>query len=66
MSERKIPQPKGGEGNREADQRYRKGVRETVDKTSPKERADKARDISKEELERARQAEKKGKSKARH
>lgn len=55
----------GGEGNREADRRYRKGVRKTVKDTSATERAEKARDISAEELEQARQAEEKGKSRAR-
>ena len=61
MSERKDI----GEGNREADQRYREGVRETVEETSEEERAEKARDLSEKELEHARQAEDKGKSRAR-
>ena len=55
----------GGEGNREADRRYRKGVRRTVDKTSDSERSRKARNMSKEELEEARQAEEKGRTRAR-
>ncbi|MEX2124604.1 MAG: hypothetical protein WD795_11990 [Woeseia sp.] len=55
----------GGEGNREADRRYRKGVRETVKDTSASERSEKARDLSREELEQARLAEEKGKSRAR-
>ena len=61
MTERK----QGGEGNREADQRYRKGVRETVKKTTESERANRARDISREELGELQQAEAKGKSRSR-
>ncbi|HET6565189.1 MAG TPA: hypothetical protein VFG52_07240 [Xanthomonadales bacterium] len=61
MTERK----RGGEGNREADQRYRKGVRETMKKTSDPERARKARDISTDELSKLKQAEAKGKSRKR-
>jgi hypothetical protein len=56
---------KGGEGNREADRRYRKGVKETVEGTTEEERSEKARDLSREELGKARQAEEKGKSRAR-
>ncbi|HUD95983.1 MAG TPA: hypothetical protein VMO24_00465 [Woeseiaceae bacterium] len=55
----------GGEGNREADRRYREGVSETVKKTSDEERSKKARDVSRDELEKARKAEEKGKSRAR-
>lgn len=55
----------GGEGNREADRRYRKGVDKTVEDTSASERSRKARDLSDEELRKARQAEEKGKSRAR-
>ncbi|MGH8196349.1 MAG: hypothetical protein ACREQ8_18435 [Woeseiaceae bacterium] len=55
----------GGEGNREADRRYRKGVRKTVKDTSASERAEDARELSAEELEQARIAEEKGKSRAR-
>jgi len=54
-----------GEGNRRADRHYRKAVRKTVEDTSPKERAEKARSISPEELEEARKAEEKAKQKAR-
>lgn len=54
-----------GEGNREADRRYRKGVRETVEETTEDERAEKARDMSPEELEAARRAEEQGKAKSR-
>jgi len=60
-----IEERKGGEGNREADRRYRKGVKETVEKTSEEERSKKARDVSREDLKKARQAEEKGKSRAR-
>ena len=56
---------KGGEGNREADRRYRKGVKETVENTSKDERGKKARNMSREDLDKARQAEEKGKSRAR-
>jgi len=54
-----------GEGNREADRRYRRGVRETVRETTEAERADRARDLTPEELEEARQAEEQGKAKKR-
>ena len=55
-----------GEGNREADRRYRKGVKETIEKTTPEERAKEARDMTPEEREAAQRAEDKGKSHARH
>ncbi|MDX1561912.1 MAG: hypothetical protein R3305_03255 [Gammaproteobacteria bacterium] len=54
-----------GEGNPDADRRYRQGVRDTVSKTSDKERADKARDLSDDDKSAAKRAEEKGKSKAR-
>jgi hypothetical protein len=60
-----IEKGKGGEGNREADRRYRKGVKETVENTSKEERGKKARNMSREDLDKARQAEEKGKSRAR-
>lgn len=60
-----IQKGKGGEGNREADRRYRKGVKETVENTSKEERSKRARNVSREELGEARQAEEKGKSRAR-
>jgi hypothetical protein len=59
-----IEERKGGEGNREADRRYRKGVRETVEETSEEERSRKARDLDRDDLDEARQAEEKGKSRA--
>ncbi|HET7610061.1 MAG TPA: hypothetical protein VFL84_15370 [Gammaproteobacteria bacterium] len=54
-----------GEGNRDADRRYRRGVSETVRKTTEEERADRARDLTPEEQEAARQAEEQGKAKKR-
>jgi len=54
-----------GEGNREADRRYRRGVRETVRETTEKERADRARDLTPEELEAGRQAEEQATAKKR-
>lgn len=55
-----------GEGNKSADRRYRKGVRETVESTSEEERAEEARDLSGKEREAAEKAEKTGKEKAKH
>jgi hypothetical protein len=54
-----------GEGNREADRRYRDGVRETVKETTADERARRARNLTPEELEAARAAEKLAKAKKR-
>lgn len=54
-----------GEGNREADRRYRRGVRETVEETTPEERARRARDLTPEELDAARAAEEAAKAKKR-
>jgi hypothetical protein len=55
-----------GEGNREADRRYREHVRKTVDNTSEEERERLARKpLSKKERASARSAEEKGKSRAR-
>jgi hypothetical protein len=54
-----------GEGNREADRRYRRGVRETVRETTEEERARGARDLTPEEQEEARHAEEQGKAKKR-
>jgi hypothetical protein len=51
-----------GEGNREADRRYRRGVRQTVEETSEEERARRARDLTPEEQEAARRAEEEGKA----
>jgi len=55
-----------GEGNREADRRYREGVRKTLDRTTAEERAEKAREISPEERREAEEAEREGKEHARH
>lgn len=55
-----------GEGNKEADRRYRDGVRKTVEETTPDERADDARTLTREELDAAQRAEEEGKSRARH
>jgi hypothetical protein len=55
-----------GEGNRDADRRYRKGVKKTVEQTTPEERAEEARDMTPEELEAAKRAETEGKGHARH
>jgi hypothetical protein len=54
-----------GEGNKAADRRYRKAVRETVDKTTAAERADRAKDLKGKAKKDARNAEEKAKSKAR-
>jgi hypothetical protein len=54
-----------GEGNREADRRYRSGVRETVRETTEKERADRARNLTGAEQEEARRAEEEAKAKKR-
>jgi hypothetical protein len=54
-----------GEGNREADRRYRRGVRETVEETTEEERARRARDLAPDEQDAARAAEEQGKAKKR-
>lgn len=54
-----------GEGNREADRRYRKGVRKTVEETTEEQRANEARELSDDERAAAREAERIGKEKAR-
>ena len=45
-----------GEGNREADRRYRKGVRKTVARTTEEEREEKARSLTEAEREEAERA----------
>jgi hypothetical protein len=55
-----------GEGNRDADRRYRDGVRKTVEETTPEERAEEARDMTPEEREDAARAEAEGERHARH
>lgn len=54
-----------GEGNKEADRRYRQGVRKTVDETSSEERQRKARELPAKDKAEGRQAEERGKSRAR-
>jgi hypothetical protein len=54
-----------GEGNREADRRYRKGVRKTVEETTDEERAADARALTGEERDEALEAEESAKTKAR-
>jgi hypothetical protein len=54
-----------GEGNREADRRYRKGVRKTVEETTDEERAADARALTGAEREEALEAEEDAKKKAR-
>ena len=60
-----MEQKNQGEGNREADRRYRRGVRETVEETTPEERAQRARDLTPEEQDEARAAEEAAKAKKR-
>jgi hypothetical protein len=55
----------GNRENREAEERYRKGVKKTTEELGEKERAKRARDVGKKDLEKDRQAEEKGKSRAR-
>lgn len=54
-----------GEGDKEADRRYREAAKKSAEKTSEKERAENARRLSDEEKRAARNAEDKGKSRAR-
>ena len=54
-----------GEGNREADRRYRRGVRETVEETTEDERARRARTLTPEEQQAAQRAEEEGKARKR-
>ena len=54
-----------GEGNKSADRRYRKAVRDTVESTSEDGRAERARELSGKERKNAEEAEQAGKRKAR-
>jgi hypothetical protein len=54
-----------GEGNYDADRRYRRGVSETLSETTEKERARAARSMTEAEKKAAEQAEKEGQRKAR-
>jgi hypothetical protein len=60
-----MAKEKSGEGTRAADRRYRKGVRETTERTTTSERADRARDLKGKDKQAARNAEQRGKAKAR-
>jgi hypothetical protein len=53
-----------GEGNRDADRRYRKGVRKTVANTTEEQREEQARSITAEQREEAERAEEEGKARA--
>lgn len=58
--------PTGGEGDRESDRRYREHLKKSVDETTEAERAERARDLDEDEQESVRNAEEKGRSRARH
>jgi hypothetical protein len=51
-----------GEGNKTADRRYRRAVRETVAKTTADDRAEQARDLTPTELADAREAERRART----
>jgi hypothetical protein len=55
-----------GEGNPEADRRYRDGVQKTVRETTEEERAAEARDLTADQRREAEEAEEKGREHARH
>ena len=55
----------GNRENREAEERYRKGVRETTRELDEEAREKRARNIDEDELKEDRQAEEKGRSRAR-
>jgi hypothetical protein len=60
-----MEQKNQGEGNREADRRYREGVRKTVRETTDAERAESARELEGEERDEALEAERAAKAKKR-
>lgn len=62
MSSDKKEQP--GEGNREADRRYREHTKDFVESEDPQEKAREAEPGSREEAERLKQAEETGKEQA--
>jgi len=68
MSERKTPTGKNqGEGNREADRNYREGVQQHVRDGDSKEAAERAkRALEGKESDSLKEAERKGREKARH
>lgn len=55
----------GNRENRKAEERYRKGVRKTTEELGEDERGKRAREVGRKDLEKDRQAEEKGKSRAR-
>ena len=55
----------GNRENRKAEERYRKGVKETTEEIGEDEREKRARNVGKKDLKQDRQAEEKGKSRAR-
>lgn len=55
----------GNRENREAEERYRKGVKKTTEALGEEEREKRARDAGGKDLKKDRQAEEKGKSRAR-
>jgi hypothetical protein len=57
MSDKKLQ----GEGNYDADRRYRRGVRKTLSETTEEERGKKARSLTGKEKKDARSAEAEGK-----
>ena len=63
--ERTVEEKNQGEGNRDADRRYRKGVQETVRETTEEGRAEQARNMTPEEQEEALRAEREGKARKR-
>jgi hypothetical protein len=60
-----MEQKNQGEGNREADRRYRAGVRKTVRETTDEERANSARELTGEERDEALEAERAAKARKR-
>lgn len=65
MAEKKPTNTAGNRENQEAEQRYREGVKETTKELPEQEREKRARDVGKDKLKNDRQAEEKGKSRAR-
>ena len=55
----------GNQENTEAERRYRKGVQETTEELDEDEREGRARDLGREDVRDDRQAEEKGRSRAR-
>lgn len=55
----------GNRENAEAERRYRKGVEETTEELDEDERERRARDLDRDDVRRDRQAEEKGRSRAR-